>query len=539
MLFDLPTDIALIILTDWLFDLKWLVALDTAVAPSVRSEYLRLVSGASSLMLPSAIQINHSKVSKKMATWIGIRGIKLSALEVCASMLKRCEKMPAHCLSTVRKLKVFSFVPGDPDDELDLDIFQRLLMMLPRLEDVNMSELAPANAGYLTVLSASAVALKHVTLDDSLETCDDIAAFVSAFSPTLETVHFGRSRKIDSPSLSLIASNCKRIRKLMLLTELTGAKDFMSAFASKCFPLLESLGMFSFGPQITDEIALAMFKQHPLLTTCALPTCNISPITCASILCSGRNIVAFGVASLFFDVPNTDANAEQKHSEVSIEECETEDLYPSRIYVDFVLQLASNHYPIRHFGCCEGAMINDDLLVVASVLGTHLKSVCIGLNGTADDDRLVQQLTSLCPLLESLYLNSASAITDFSLAAIGKNCKLMTKLSFYHAMLITDIGVCQLLSKIGEQLTELHLFDCALSSLVSILALCSNLRVLRIQETGISTEDIQVYLVASPFNRLPMLETLHVDPDDFDVLMGLVLLAENNVIVAWRTILCK
>lgn len=43
ILFDLPTDVSLSILMDWLGDIKSLMALDSASARSVRGAYLELV----------------------------------------------------------------------------------------------------------------------------------------------------------------------------------------------------------------------------------------------------------------------------------------------------------------------------------------------------------------------------------------------------------------------------------------------------------------------------------------------------------------
>lgn len=41
---DLPTDLSVSILTEWLADLKSIVALDSAVAISVRADYLTLIA---------------------------------------------------------------------------------------------------------------------------------------------------------------------------------------------------------------------------------------------------------------------------------------------------------------------------------------------------------------------------------------------------------------------------------------------------------------------------------------------------------------
>lgn len=100
--------------------------------------------------------------------------------------------------------------------------------------------------------------------------------------------------------------------------------------------------------------------------------------------------------------------------------------------------------------------------------------------------------------------------------------------------------MCYLLSKIGEQLTELHLMACdelRIVTLVTVLSWCCNLKMLELYRAGMSYEDMQIHLLSSTQNRLPKLEKLRVDPATFDVLMDFVTNPINTVDAKWRKVL--
>lgn len=332
-------------------------------------------------------------------------------------------------------------------------------------------------------------------------------------------------RNIDTPTLNLIASTCGQLEQLIITCELSHSQDYLAAFGSGYLPQLQRLEVDCEGPQLIDEeIVTAIFLHHPLLTEFVLQSTSVSPLTCAKNLSTNPTVVRFSCRGFTFRVVSDEADADTKHCKLIFGENEII-RYPSQMYREGMLQLSCSHlYPILHLECFAPYLDNEDLITVASVVGGNLRTFTTDLNNTVDDDNVVQQLTLLCPVLEVLYLNIVESITDLSLHSIGNNCKCVTKLSLYQGNLITDFGICHLLFKIGEQLTELLLVNLSLTgaSLVPILSVCSNLKVLKIDEAGIPTEDIQVQLLSSTQNRLPKLVRLLVDMDAFDVLMDFV-----------------
>lgn len=542
MFFTIPVDISLSILHDWLVDLKDIAALDIAAARSVRSKYLELVAH-SAFVLPSVITIDQSKTSRKLVRWINTRRMKLSELEVHASVLKLCAKISFYSLATVRELKVYGD-PSDPQDNaFDIEWFEKLLNLLPLLESANMKEFVPTSWEYLVILSSSASMLKSIKLDNSLGTIDGIVHLISAFSASVETLHLGWARKTDSRTLSLLASECKMIKKLTMSCKLNDAQEFVSAFASCSFPLLERLSIYGGSHQIDDDIAIAIFNHHTLLTHCNLTVSRVLPTCVAKILSKSRNIVHFSCNDFMYDVVTAAGpdSGSQPHCELFLGDSQVGS-HPSDMYADLLVQISTTClFPTTHLEICEPWLNNEDLLTAISVLGRDLKSFISVLNGTIDDDSIVQQITLLCPLLEVLHLDSASSITDLALSAIATNCNHITSLSLHEGISISDFGMCSLLSQIGKQLQELFLASCSSltnATLVSILSLCFNLKELKIYHISlIPVQAIQQHLIAA--NRLPLLKKLLVGPEYLVHLLSFVIDPANAVDQKWSKMMIQ
>lgn len=190
----------------------------------------------------------------------------------------------------------------------------------------------------------------------------------------------------------------------------------------------------------------------------------------------------------------------------------------------------------------QPSLSNDDLLTVISAIGKELKILMVDLNDAADDDHVIQQITLLCPVLETLLLSSGNSLTDFSLTAITNNCKHVTQLVL-HGECLTDHGVSSLLRKIGDRLTSFGLVRCSAltsASLVSIMTLCNNLEELELSaNAGIPIEELQVRLLCSTENYLPQLKELEVEFDEFDGLMDFVTNPDNGVDQKWTKVLGK
>lgn len=540
MLFALPSDLTFSILQEWLVDLESISALDAAAAPIVRSEWLGLLAHPN-FVLPSTAVID--ECSLDFIHWISNRVVKLSALEVQASMLEQCVKISFYCLRTVNTLKVNG--KGSTEQGFDLSIFQKLLKLLPKLEELDMGDFVPPNAEYLTVVSSSALSLKRIYLDNSLTSCAGVVPFISTLGANLKSVDFGLKREIDGPTMLLTASTCTNLEEFSLTSHVNKAQDFMSAFASEYLPLLTLLDLFhTLRSQavFNDDIVRAMFLHHPLLASFKSLMSIISPATFAHIVTSASKLVEFESALMTFAVITEDeSNPKYKQCSMNLYDDELDGTdFTSGMFTESILQVYSwCPYPITHLS--STLLTNEDIITVISELGADLKSLVLHLNRTVDDDSVVQQITLLCPKLNWLYLNDGDCITDLSLTAISNNCKCITRLLLHEAALVTDFGICVLLHNIGSQLTELKLSCSSLTSasLVCILSLCSTLKHLRLSKAAIPPEYVQVHLISSVQNRLPLLEELQVDDTTFVALMKFVTDSGNAVDAKWGKVLAK
>lgn len=373
--------------------------------------------------------------------------------------------------------------------------------------------------------------------DNTLASCTGVAPVLAALAPTLECVHLGSARMVDSQTLALIAAECTHVKELNVSWEAMSANAILSAFGSTYFPLLERLTILNVDLNaIDDAVATAIFQHHPLLTTFVSEWSRISPTTCADIVSNSPHLTEFMSAVFEYEIF---ADKSDKQCRVAL--WELGGPYTSDVYRESMLQLSSSRtHPLAHFECgdYDAVLNNEDLITVVSALGADFKTVSVALNVSNDDDNIVQQITLLCPLLEVLCLAHCDFLTDASLRAIASNCRFITQLSLNQGGWISDFGICRLLGKIGEQLQELHLLSCATltsSTLFAILSLCPNLKILESYFTAIPVESFQADLIVA--DRLPLLKTLKVDPDIFAVLKHFVTNPANAVDQKWTNVL--
>lgn len=224
---------------------------------------------------------------------------RVSALECSASMLKQCAEISVSCLTTVRKLRVYSR-PGD-GNRFESDWFQMLLRVLPQLSKIDMSDFVPSNAHAVLV---------HRLLEEHLHlsSCDGIAALIVALGPTMTAVSFGGERNIDTPTLNLIFATCNKVKELIITCQLNSSQDYAACFGSTCLPLLERIDLDCNGPKLDEAAVSDFFQHHPLLTIpCTIPCVAfrqspISPVTCASFVASCPKIVRFYCSGFAFNV---------------------------------------------------------------------------------------------------------------------------------------------------------------------------------------------------------------------------------------------
>lgn len=147
--FDLPTDLSISILREWLVDIKSMLVLDIAAARSVRSEFLCLLAQAT-FVLPAPLVFGAGKSCVDLVHWVNTRMVKLRCVHTSGYDMQYCLKISAVLLAPVSELRILA----DLRCVFDNDIFQSLLGLLPSLTVVNMSGFT-TDTGYLTALASS------------------------------------------------------------------------------------------------------------------------------------------------------------------------------------------------------------------------------------------------------------------------------------------------------------------------------------------------------------------------------------------------
>lgn len=152
ILFDLPTDVSVCILMEWLADTRTLLSLDSASARSTRKAYLALVRDSRFLMPQS---ISFRKKVSDIRHWVTSRGVKIRAMFVHASTLKQMTRISYECLSTVKSLTMSSSMGHQPD----MESFRILLRLLPSLTSLTLRNFWSEDQQYIEILSTVASSL--------------------------------------------------------------------------------------------------------------------------------------------------------------------------------------------------------------------------------------------------------------------------------------------------------------------------------------------------------------------------------------------
>lgn len=520
MLFDLPSDLSISILTDWLDDLKPIVALEVAAAKSARSAYRSILAHPSFFLRAPLVIMRPS--SPKLVSWISSCSVKICALQVEVSKTLQVSEISSHCLAPIRKLQITT----DHCDHCAThsDCLRKLFVLLPSLTELDLSEFIPRNCrAYLLVLAQSGLPLRTICLDDDTNHCNGIDVFINAYGATLESICFGSMRNIDAATLDLISSTCHQVSTLHFAYSADSTADLIAALGSSRLPHLRNCQVDNgrdFGvskkPAVNDEFAVAVFKHHPnLLSFNTKRHFHVSIAVCADALLLCPGLENFRSNELSFIVGVDKSSSVGKSVDLSFHIQRNfsrvlDEQNSHKVAANLRTILSACKYPVTSLSCPELLFTNNDFCDVLSAIGKSLRTLDCRFSNRADDDDTIVHLSLTCPQLKLLHLNKC-AVSDTGLKALADHCRHLTDFRLYAAEHFSDFGMCYLVDMLGERLTKLCLYRCkgvTAATLVAVVASCAELKEFDTAETSIISEDIKDHLIAP--NRLSCLKTLVV-----------------------------
>lgn len=527
ILFDLPSDLSISILREWLVDLKSIVALDSAAARSVRRDYLGMISHRNFVLMDS---MQDEIDATEYVHWVNYRSMKLGSLSFNAAHLEVVAKISFFLLEPVRELLLTSLW-GDDEEEDDDEVLEQfsdcatlygLLKLLPSLTSVDMSTLKPVDNKYLTKLRLSGLPLKNLILDNDIETCDGTKRLLKALHTTLEALVLGTNRKIDAAMLQSIASTCRNIKVLEFTCGDISISNLTTALASSHLSRLERLTVLNRGSTVlSDELALAIFQHHRILTAFVAEDAPISIATCATGMEICANISCLVTGSVGFEVRKPKL-MHPKFAEIQLSQQNgvIHDSHVLSTNVNKIFQLCKT--PLYSLSFQETGLIEDnDLIEVIKMAGKDVRMFGGFLNATANDNVVVQHLCENFPLLETFAVHNWDCVTDDGLIRMADSFKHLKTIYLHSdfATRITDFGMSYLLHKMGSSLESLVLnadFEkLTTATLLTIIEVCTSLTTLGLIKTaGITIDSLTTHLIVP--NALPTLTSLQVEAADVE-----------------------
>lgn len=404
--------------------------------------------------------------------------VKLSGLVVDASKLDQACEISFFRLRSVTRLTV----SGKHGDSTFSESLKTLLKLLPTLEYVNLREFIPSNSHYLTILANAGLPLKVLILDNTISACDNIDALIRSLVSTLEAVDFGAIRRINTVTLHLFASTCHRVVELNATCSGITTQGFISPLGSNWLPLLVHLNLRPAAETdwvaVNDEMALAILRHHPYLVSLITEKgSSVSTSVCAEAITLCPYFEEFRTREICYLVQKR--NKSSRCAKITLSRFGVVNAQSSDKLAKSLMKIFNcSQNPVEDLSFVQPLMENEDICTVLSAIGKRLRILCCTFIGTDRDDDTMEQVARMCPRLESIQLHNSIHISDRSLTAIANHCHSLIHFNILKSAMITDVGVCRFLAKIGERLKTVRLHCCGQitnASLLPIVAHCSQL----------------------------------------------------------------
>lgn len=530
MLFALPSDLSISILREWLGDIKSITSLDIAAAKSVRAEWLDLVAHPTFILI-SPLVLDTGTNWVDVVLWVNTRMIKLNDLAVAVGNLPFCLKIRYASLATVSRMAMRS--NPEANEISDVGIFKRLLTLLPSLTAIGLFGFIPTDSSYLAVLASSGLPLKHVELDNTLETCDNVHLLITAICKSVQGLMLGDRRQVDVDLLHHISTCCHEIERIHFVCNGVNEQTIISCFGSQSLPLLQGLVIddISGSATLSDDAARAIFQHHPMLVYLMAVKSTASLEVCTDAFTCCPELVRLVTAAYELIVDD-----DEQYCKISFNNGIL--VNDAMSFGEELARISSSKYPIKQLLTDPVIFADDDLLSAVSGVGSYLSILTWTLNNSPNDDNIVQQVSLLCPGLETVKIFDCESLSDLAARMIADNFRSLSSLHLAGATMITDFGYCYLLFKLGERLRSLCFWHCpglTDAILLPLLTACTQLTTLGVRNCGITSIALRDQLIIP--NRLPLLRELQVDATAFNTLHAYVANANNGADGRWAKML--
>lgn len=302
LLFDLPTDISITVLTDWVVNFKALSALDVAVGHAHRREWFALIGNPVFIMPRPPPRPISEEIANVLIQWVNTRLLKSVALVVTPALIGTFTKMSSMALRSVTSLQL-NDTPCKPKQftNANSDYIKSLLLLLPSLTAVDLIHSSEQiKSLVLTHLNSMPdMPLKNLHADTNEAMCAVLATTVGMFCQSLLILELGT---ITAALLNLISKKCANLQSLYIHCAVDIFADIITeSLASDRLPLLTTLFIRDSWEVMTDEVAMAIFAKHPILTNfCSDEGATMLILACAFALKCCPNLTSYRTGGLTF-----------------------------------------------------------------------------------------------------------------------------------------------------------------------------------------------------------------------------------------------
>eukprot|EP01031_Cornospumella_fuschlensis_P041845 gene41845-51081_t len=485
LLLNLPQQLSVIILKDWIANHKDIAALDVACSSHtlfgvfngngflwkryIRLEFLTLLRDPQ-FSLPN-IYIPKQHLANYVA-WINSRQITLTSIILNLSRLKEIAAIKPLDLPT---LKTISFRDESKQHDIKLSDVKALLNGCSSVTSMDCSAWSHITDEQLAMLAAHPTTkLQVLTLSGCYMLTDTgLGKILSQYRHSLQELYLD-CMSITDQSLAAIAQTCRAVRKVSVgycqQLSAPGLVTFLAAY-----PRLEVFRLEDMLPhQVSDETLPELFRHNQELRELSLDYCKAVTVQAFPVLLALCPAIQ-RLLTKDYEYTCT-AKTEGEYRKLKLKGCFTR--HPA-----LLAMFQSCPVSLHAVDAKECRKLGGELLKVLSTkFGGTLRS--LEISPWVDvEDAVMAEVMEQCPHLQELSVDYCESLGDETLVAIADYCPKLTSLSITKCPKVTDKGVVHLLTRC-HRLASLdvtacrHVTDAVLEALVAHCPMLKQLSVL-------------------------------------------------------------
>lgn len=522
MLFNLPEELAAVIIQDWVATIKDISSLDIACSHhTVRHDFLHVIGQSSCRLVDPYAFHSHQTVYIK---WLSLRHISISEVSICVDDLtKLAELQPALHLPHVETIHLHP--PLHRLHHLDdLISIKRVLCGFPSLCSLDCSAWSSLQPRDLSIITSAAAQNSLRIRAWNLQSCAyvtdaSIEQVVQGFAAHIEEIHTDLAKFSDAVLIA-IATRCKKLKAFTFDCSLMSQEAILKVCADcKVLRSLHVICRSEHSP-MQDALVQAIADSIPRLVVLDMSGCDAPSLMCFPHVvqrCSELREFATG------------------HMEYTVREdgrcCDITLLDDAMIAREVLHVVDSCPHPIRQFNARDGCELTATILeLLASKSGPALRKCSATLTKTGINDDTIVFVLSCCKHISHLELENCQQFTDGILHTLVQSCSMLQSLCLVDATQITDEGIMHVLSSFRQQMRVLVLEGCDLisdDSLAAVNCYCPALTMLDVRETAITLNGLKAF-TAHGYRQLAVLNV------DESLALGLLEDLQGDELICWK-----